>query len=508
MTYVFACILGLVLTYIFTFATKKLAFSVGAIAYAGGRSIHREPTPLLGGLAIYMAFLLTSLFIVVWGDPSVMSSVWRSGWKLVGLFLGTTCILVVGLVDDLKPMRARSKLAGQIVSALLCVGCGYTIHAVDLPFMKSFALGWFGPVVFVMWVVSIVNAINLIDGMDGLASTVSLFAAIGNGLIAWWLGHPFIALFSFILAGSLVGFLFHNFPPARIFLGDTGSMLLGFLLAVIVVESNTQKRGTALVLLAPCLLLGFSLLDVFLSVIRRALRGKPIMSSDLGHIHHRLMNRFKYPRRVLLVVGVFSFFTMCISIGIQYCRLYAPLLTWPLLSVAGVGLFVFVFILGYLRIDWVRAALHDRVDNKFMFSLLAYLPKALKGVDSKEELIGELDWVCHALKPYEVAVYDESNDLVYFYTPNQPMTEEQPFHQESFRKEEVILRWKIPIRHNNPKHCDLRLIWHRLLALFVTRYCVLHESSEAYSVGHHTSEGQEVPNHPYQPPQITSFPLS
>ncbi|MCB9640557.1 MAG: undecaprenyl/decaprenyl-phosphate alpha-N-acetylglucosaminyl 1-phosphate transferase [Myxococcales bacterium] len=469
MIYVVTSIVGLFLTLLLVFVVQKIAIRVGAISHPGGRSIHRDPTPLLGGLAIYVALVAISAVALFASKGPVVQELWQSKWKILGALLGATTILIVGIIDDIVVLRARTKLLGQFTAALVCMAFGFGIPAINFPYLFTIQLDAFGGLAFVFWVVAITNAVNLIDGMDGLASTVCFFASLGNGIIALSLGNTFIAFFSFMIAGSLLGFLFHNFPPAKIFLGDTGSMLLGFLLAVVVAGGNMQKREAALMIFAPLLLLAFSLLDVFLSVVRRFIRGKPIMSSDLGHIHHRLMRRFRNPRRVLVVVGLFSMLMTFVSIGTQYF-LQNPSIFWLLLLVATVVLFFFVFVLGYFRVDRLRGVLETRREVKFLFSVLAYLPEVLAPLKTQEEVLQELNWVCHALRPFQMSFSDAKKNPLYFYKNPRPSEGERPPYNETY----VLLSgdtfyWEIPTQNTDPTSCDLRLAWREIIVLFGQR---------------------------------------
>ncbi len=460
---------GLLLTVLFVYPVKRLAYAWGAVAAPGGRSIHSSLMPLMGGLAIYLACVFIGLLLLGWNHWEV-SSLHISWAKLMGLFLGATFLLFVGIIDDIKALRVRWKLLGQLIAIAIPVLFGYTIEAIQLPFLGSIQLGSLGPVLFALWVLGITNAVNLTDGLDGLASVVCFFAAIGNGIIALTMGNVFIAFFSFMLAGCLLGFLFHNFPPARIFLGDTGSMLLGFLLAVAVIESNTQKRTTTLLILAPLLLLGFSLLDVVLSIFRRFLRGKPIFSSDLGHIHHRLMIRFRNPRRVLLVVACFSIFMVVVSLITHFGKFIPPLIFAFLLFATGLITVLFVRLLGYFRADRIRYALENREEVKFFSALLSYLRDSLPKVKTQQSLIQELDWVCQAMKPHSVRVIDSHQEVIYCYTNPVEKQESANSYKEKLKGDNLTLEWSHATMSEQPSTCDIRLMWRDLFGLFAQHW--------------------------------------
>lgn len=478
MIYFLVALASLLLTLFLVFPVRWLAFRCNAVANPGGRSIHTKPTALWGGLAIYTALLIIGS-VVYFGFPqsAITASLIASKKRLLGLLFGSTFLLFVGLIDDYKPMRARTKLLGQVLAASICVVFGFTIPAIHIPFWGALQLGEFGTIIFVFWVLAITNAINLIDGLDGLASTVGLFACIGNGIIALISGHIFVAFFSFAMAGCLIGFLFHNFPPAKIFLGDTGSMLIGFLLAVTVLESNLQKRSTTIVVLAPLVLLGFSLLDVALSIIRRFLRGKPIFSSDLGHIHHRLMSKFDNPRRVLFIVGCFSMMMMCVSITIVQRNRLPEWVISTVFAVAFVGVFFFVRLLGLFRMDRLRYILNNREEVKFFVSLLSFQRTTLPKITTKKEWVSELDWTCQALKPHRVLFLQSSGEVLYCYASPHIERVDEYVYQDTFESDTISIKWTCSTMNDDPTMCDVRLLWRELFLLYKDEYERIQQAS-------------------------------
>ncbi len=264
-----------------------------------GRKSHARPVPKAGGVPILAASLLSFALLVILPLKAglLVEQSLPVVWKLlpsVGL------IFLAGLVDDLRGLKPWQKLAGQLAAAGAAWAAGIQIHAV-----AGHALPvWLAAPATVLWLVGCANAFNLIDGVDGLAAGVGLFATITT-LAAALLGNNVpLALATAPLAGSLLGFLRYNFSPASIFLGDSGSLLVGFLLGCYGVVWS-QKCATILGLTAPMMALALPLLDVLLSIVRRFLRGQPIFTGDRGHIHHRLLDRGLTPRRVaLLLYGV------------------------------------------------------------------------------------------------------------------------------------------------------------------------------------------------------------
>jgi UDP-GlcNAc:undecaprenyl-phosphate/decaprenyl-phosphate GlcNAc-1-phosphate transferase len=286
---------------VFTPYVIRLARRMNAIDHAGSsRKIHTAPIPRLGGIAIVAAF-----FVPVVGLLLVNSSVGRlfygDGLRPLGLFLGGGIIALLGIYDDLKGANAKVKFTVQFAVAVLVYALGYRIDAIANPFGPAFQLGWLGLPFTMIWIAGVINAINLIDGLDGLAGGVALVAVGTTFLFAVIQGAPLMMLFSAALAGALLGFLRYNVNPASIFMGDTGSMFLGFVLATSAITAH-QKSSTTVALLAPIIVLGFPILDTLLAMSRRALRGAPLFAADRGHIHHRLLDLGLSHRQTVLVL--------------------------------------------------------------------------------------------------------------------------------------------------------------------------------------------------------------
>jgi UDP-GlcNAc:undecaprenyl-phosphate GlcNAc-1-phosphate transferase len=277
---------------------RALAFRVGAVDHPGGRKTHARPTARLGGLAILAALLVAMAL-------GVSAPVDGHDQRGVGAVL-LSCALVcgVGILDDLRPLRPVAKLLGLIGAAAVLVAGGVRIEHLDLPLLPRLDLGYWGSVaVTVVWVVVCANAMNLIDGVDGASCGVAIASSGALGLMTLGLGHHGATLLFAAVCGSTLGFYLHNRQPARIFLGDSGSLLLGFAIAATSALGCT-KRATALTLVAALLALAVPLLDSTQSFVRRfrqafsrdsqrrilrALRATAV--GDRGHIHHRLLRR-------------------------------------------------------------------------------------------------------------------------------------------------------------------------------------------------------------------------
>jgi UDP-GlcNAc:undecaprenyl-phosphate GlcNAc-1-phosphate transferase len=266
----------------------------------GRRKLHARAIPVAGGPAILAAVcggVLTALAL-----PGPLSAQARAvAPHLVGLLLAGLVICGVGLVDDFVGLRGRHKLLGQLAAVAVVIACGVRIQVLDL-------LGWdldlgLLAVPFTAFVLlGAINALNLIDGMDGLLSTVALIICLALGAIAWFGGRDVTACVALALAGALAAFLRYNFPPATVFLGDSGSMLIGLTVGVLAISSSLKGPATV-ALAAPTALLAVPILDTTAAILRRKLTGRSIYSTDRGHLHHRLLDRLAGPRSVLLLVS-------------------------------------------------------------------------------------------------------------------------------------------------------------------------------------------------------------
>ncbi len=272
-----------VLSYLMTPFAKKFAHRVGAIDVPkDGRRMHKEPIPRMGGLAIFLAFLC-AIFIFAEFDKQLFS-----------ILLGATIIVVLGIFDDILALGAKLKFVVQIISAAIPVCLGelqINILSNMNPFSDGlyFNLGMLSIPITVLWVVGITNAVNLIDGLDGLAAGVSSIAAITMLAVGLLVGEVQIAIVMAALAGACIGFMPYNLNPAKIFMGDTGSTFLGFMLATMSIR-GMFKFYAIISFAVPFLILGLPIFDTMVAMMRRILSGRSPMSPDRGHVHHRLMD--------------------------------------------------------------------------------------------------------------------------------------------------------------------------------------------------------------------------
>ena len=268
-----------VTSYLATPFVKKLAFKIGAVDVPkDNRRMHKKPIPRLGGLAIVIAFLLCTFLFV------------KLEKQMQGILLGAIIILVVGVLDDCMALPALPKFFAQIAAATIVVMHGCEIRYLTNPFSEvPIDLGWLAGPVTVFWIVLMTNAINFIDGLDGLAVGVSGISTATMLVIAMLLGEEAVAVVLAALLGACLGFIPYNFNPAQIFMGDTGSTFLGFVLAAISVQ-GLFKMYAVISFMVPFLILGVPFFDVSFAVIRRLAKGQNPMTADRGHIHHRLID--------------------------------------------------------------------------------------------------------------------------------------------------------------------------------------------------------------------------
>lgn len=293
-------LLALLLSLLLVPGVGKLAIKIGAVDKPNARKVHTRIMPRMGGLAIYVSF-----FVVLLLSHSMTK-------ELLGLFLGGTVLVIVGIIDDMKDIPAKVKLCGQIVAACIVVAFGVRVNFMTNIFHgDTFFLSVFSIPVTIIWIVAIINAVNLIDGLDGLAAGISIIAATTMAVAGYASGQTEMASMAMILIGATLGFLRYNFHPAKIFMGDTGSMFLGYNLAVFAVL-GVAKSFTMLSLVTPILVLAIPILDTLFAIIRRKMNHKPIFKPDKHHLHHCLLNYgFSHRNTVLIIYAVSTVLALC-----------------------------------------------------------------------------------------------------------------------------------------------------------------------------------------------------
>ena len=298
-----------VLVLLLTPLVSRGSIQLGLVDAPGGRKVHPQSVPRLGGVAVVAAMVLAMILVRLWRPEDFGPAIWPA---LQPLAAAGALIFGIGLLDDLRGVGAGTKVAIQVSAAVLVMTAGLLIERVTLLGM-SWQLGWLAWPITAAWIVGLTNAFNLIDGIDGLASGIAAIAGAACGLVLIMRGHSAEAMLLATLVGAAVGFLFFNFSPASIFLGDSGSLLFGFLLATTAI-AGWQKGATALATGVPLLIFALPLADIMTTILRRSLARptsgpaslvtalRQLVEPDRQHIHHRLLALGWSPRRTVLIL--------------------------------------------------------------------------------------------------------------------------------------------------------------------------------------------------------------
>jgi UDP-GlcNAc:undecaprenyl-phosphate GlcNAc-1-phosphate transferase len=286
---IYIALIPFIFVLLFVPIIKKMAIHVGALDIPDARKVHKQPMPRLGGVAIFFGFLLGYMIYGVQGP------------QMNAILIGSYIVLLTGIVDDIKPLSAKIKFVCQIIAALILVYYGGFLLSEISAFGITIKFGILSPLLTVFFILGCINCINLIDGLDGLAAGISSIYFFTVAIISVMQGIAGIELMlSLVLLGSTLGFLVHNFNPATIFMGDSGSMFLGYMIAAIALLGF--KNVTLTSLLIPILMLAIPILDTLFAIIRRALKGEPISKPDKFHIHHQLLNRNFTQKQTVLII--------------------------------------------------------------------------------------------------------------------------------------------------------------------------------------------------------------
>ena len=293
-----ALLVAAIVSLLSTPVVRALAFKVGAVDVPrDARRMHKTPIPRMGGLAIFFGFILSVLIFLPLDD------------QLRGMLLGGVIILILGIFDDIYALPAKPKFLVQIIAALIAVLEGNRVFFLSNPNIFSsepyWELGWLSIPFSVLWIVGITNAVNLIDGLDGLACGVSTISSTTLLVIALTVAEPDVAILMAALAGACMGFLPYNLNPAKIFMGDTGSTFLGFILATVSIQ-GLFKFHMIISFAVPFLMLGLPIFDTCFAILRRVSKGQSPMAPDRGHIHHRLIDMGFSQKQTVAVLYVIS----------------------------------------------------------------------------------------------------------------------------------------------------------------------------------------------------------
>lgn len=315
---------------------KWISYHVGALDYPNERKVHKKPMPVMGGLMIYLGFLFGYMLFA------------PQSTQMLAILIASFIVVITGILDVIKPLRAREKLVGQVVAALIIVFYG-KILLNDISFFGYyFDFGWLAYPITIVFIVAVMNCINLIDGLDGLADGISMIFFITIGVLAFImhnLGSLEITI-AFIMIGACLGFLIFNFNPAKIFMGEIGSMFLGFMIAIVCLLGFKAVTLTSLVV--PMLILAIPILDTLFAILRRIIHHKPIYEADKQHLHHQLLNKkFSQKTTVLIIYAVSILFS---SASVFY-----------VLKDRKIGAIIYIILV--LLITWVVLATNIVTDN-------------------------------------------------------------------------------------------------------------------------------------------------
>lgn len=302
-------VVAFIVSFLFTPLVRKLAIRLNAIDIpTEKRRVHTKPIPRLGGLAIVLGFSISLIAHFVMeiksGDIIEYNLIFQN--QLIGLALGILIIEIAGIWDDIKPIRAWTKLLFQIAAAAVVVGFGVRVDFITNPFTGNLIFfGNFAIPITMIWIVGITNAINFIDGLDGLAAGTASISSLSLLFISIFWGDYQAIFLTAALAGSTLGFLPFNFNPAKIFMGEAGSAFLGFTLGTISIMGMI-KSYTTLAIIIPLIVLGLPIFDTAFAIIRRLLRGQSPMKADRGHLHHRLVDAGLTQKQAVLILYAIS----------------------------------------------------------------------------------------------------------------------------------------------------------------------------------------------------------
>lgn len=305
-TYVSLFLCSCLIALFFTPVLRRTAVRNGFLDYPDERKVHKSAVPRVGGIAITISFFIS----IILGYVFFRHRLGESVIYLTGLSIGGLIVVILGLFDDLWGLNAWKKIIGQAIAAMMLIPFGFIITELNFPFLGVVEMGWkFGIPFTLFWTVGIVNAMNFIDGIDGLAAGLAVVISSVLFVVAIVTGQLLMALVCLVLAGSTIGFLRYNFHPASIFMGDSGAMFLGFILAAASIKILLQNISITAGSVAPALIFGLPIVDTTWAIVRRAGRRIPPFRADELHVHHRLIALGLTQRQavvILYVVGSLS----------------------------------------------------------------------------------------------------------------------------------------------------------------------------------------------------------
>lgn len=406
---------------------RSFAFRINALDKGDkGRKMHIGAIPRLGGVAIFISFALPFVFSLSRGD-------WDDFHRQMVLIMAAALmVFIIGVWDDIKGAAIVSRLLVEFAAAFLVYAAGIRIDFITNPFGAPLAMGWLSLPVTLLWIVIITNAINLIDGLDGLAAGTGIMVVLTMVLLNW--GNPdlHIALTLFTLLGALLGFLVYNFPPASIFMGDSGSLFLGFFLASFSIKSGF-KASAAAAMLVPVLAFAVPLLDMAYAVLRRWYRGVPLGTADREHIHHKMIEKGMNRRKVLLIFYAVYFFILLAVMVLIQSKTDLSLVYLVLIVVAAVsGLRLF----GYIRFQKIfkENYRHFQITRRrrYFYYLISHFERMVNLKKSWPDFHYELDKIIRAYEFVGVRIELDFKDRMMTVYEKQAKTKEKSLLELTF----------------------------------------------------------------------------
>jgi UDP-GlcNAc:undecaprenyl-phosphate GlcNAc-1-phosphate transferase len=313
--YILVSFLSAYLTYLLIPPVKAFSQRKGIMDLPDSRKIHSYPVPRLGGVAFVISFTLA-----VWLGFIANPKLWYDNWiGILGILAGGIVIFAIGLLDDVKTVSPVVKFSWQIIAALIPIFCGVRIELLNIPFYKVISLGYWGIPLSVIWVVAITNTFNLLDGLDGMAAGIGAISGVTFVILGAVLNLPLASLLAAGIVGVCVGFLRFNLYPAQIFMGDSGSLFIGYILGVL--SLYWPKSYASLVMFVPLLALGLPIIEVVSTTFRRLLTGKKIYIADKRHLFHYLMELGFSHNRVVWLFYLVSFQFSIMAVGFVFGKI-------------------------------------------------------------------------------------------------------------------------------------------------------------------------------------------
>lgn len=469
--------------FIFTLLTIPLArlisFKLGVLAPTRGPRGIRKHVPLLGGLPIVISIVLSMLVYIALVEGGFVEVTRPSRPQVLSLLIGVCWIWYLGFLDDKYALSWRKKILGQTVGIIILWLGGHSIERAFVPLIGPVEFGIWGYIILGIVVLFITNAVNLLDGLDGLAGGVCFFAAMVVGIIGLARGDTYQAMIGMTTAGSILGFLRYNFPPAKIFMGDGGSLTLGYLLGALstssVAVSAGQRTTTLVLLVAPLLPFGFAAMDTIISILRRWARGQKIFWPDTEHLHHKLMEKFGHTKLVLAIIyglsGLFSIGALLIALGGQATYINT------IIIVIGVIIFgISVYLMRMYVTDSLPKIFRERPHFKFLQTCQTFMNKRLPRAQNVEETLGLLSIGVRDLgfDRVEIIFGDTRESLLFI--------NKWPVHPEAKREKKSVqyiklnisVSWMVPLHEGKAYAKTLNSTWMHILDNTVQRAIDLH----------------------------------